>query len=106
MEYGLSLLLDRLEFRSAQPGLALGRSRQLQTPFSRSGVPNHLDEVLFHAMSGSELSHPRSNRTLTNREYGQLLRHCAAFRKTLFAISQIPFSGLLSNRRRHIRNSV
>src|SRR6202521_87544 len=32
----------------------------MQTPFAGSGMPNHVDDALLHAMSGSELSRVRT----------------------------------------------
>jgi hypothetical protein len=34
--------------------------RLLQTPFAGSGMPHHVGGVLLHTMSGSELSHVRT----------------------------------------------
>jgi hypothetical protein len=32
----------------------------VQTPFAGSGMPNQMDGVLLHTMSGTELSHVRT----------------------------------------------
>jgi hypothetical protein len=43
------------------------------TPFAGSGMPNQVDDALGHAMSGTELSHVRTDSN--DCEYSQPFRH-------------------------------